>query len=69
MAAPVCWTKLIWKPLPVGQPEEGPFTVVVLEEVETSCFKTMLTLGDDAMLTKEMVKLLGSVVTVFQLTV
>ena len=41
----VCWTKLIWKPWPVGQPLEGPSTVVEPLEVSTPCFKVMLTLG------------------------
>lgn len=47
MATPVgfCWNKLIWNPLPVGQPEEGAFTVAEPEEVVTSCCKTMLMFG------------------------
>lgn len=47
MATPVGfgWTKLIWKPWPVGQPEEGAFTVVEPEEVVTPSFKEMLTFG------------------------
>jgi hypothetical protein len=38
------WRKSIWKPWPVGQPEEGAFMVVEQEGV-TPCFKTMLTFG------------------------
>lgn len=49
MPGPVgfCWTKLIWNPTPVGQPVEGPSTVVVFSEVRTFSFKTTLTLGFD----------------------
>jgi hypothetical protein len=39
------WSKLIWKPWPVGQPEEGAFTVAEPEVVVTPCFITMLTFG------------------------
>ena len=47
MATPVgfCWTKLIWKPEPVGQPEEGASTVAEPAEVRTSFFRTTLTFG------------------------
>jgi len=47
MAFPVgfFWTKLIWKPLPVGQPVAGPSTVVEPEEVRTFSFNMMLTFG------------------------
>jgi len=70
MATPVgfCWTKLIWKPWPVGQPDEGAFTVAEPGEVETSCFKTMLVFGYTTMFTKEIVKLVGSVETEFHAT-
>jgi len=71
MPTPVgfCWIKLIWKPLPVGQPLAGPSTVVEPLEVVTSCFKTTLMFGVDTMLTKAMVKLEGSLETVLQETV
>jgi len=71
METPVAWSwiKLIWKPLPVGQPDAGGLTVVDPSEVRTFCFKTMLVFGYDAMLTKEIVKLLGSLLTEVQETV
>jgi len=71
MATPVglFWTRLIWKPLPVGQPEEGAVTEVDPEEVRTSCFKTVLVFGYTTMFTKTTVKLVGSVLTEFQPTV
>jgi hypothetical protein len=53
----------------VGQPEEGAFTVVEPPEVETSFFKTMLVFGNTTMFTKEIVKLVGSLVTELQETV
>jgi len=53
----------------VGQPEEGAFTVVEPPEVVTSFFNTMLTFGYETMLTKEIVKLVGSLVTELQETV
>jgi len=71
MATPVglFWTRLIWKPLPVGQPEEGAVTEVDPEEVRTFCFKTALVFGYTTMFTKTTVKLVGSVLTEFQPTV
>ena len=47
MALPVvvCWTKLIWKPLPVGQPVAGPSTVAEPEEVRILSFNTVLKFG------------------------
>lgn len=65
MATPVVvfWIRLIWKPLPVGQPEEGAFTVAEPSAVETSSFKTILTFGYVTMFTKEIEKLVGSLVT------
>ena len=39
------WTKLIWKPLPVGQPLEGPSTVVEPPEEGTFSFKVALKFG------------------------
>jgi hypothetical protein len=50
MATPVAcsWIKLIWKPLPVGQPDVGGLTVVDPSEVRTFCFKTTLVFGYDA---------------------
>ena len=47
MATPVgfCWTKLIWKPLPVGQPTAGPSTVVEPPSVGTLAFKMTLMFG------------------------
>lgn len=39
------WTRLIWKPLPVGQPVAGPSTVAEPEEVRTLSFNMMLTFG------------------------
>ena len=49
MVAPVApgWTKLIWKPLPVGQPTAGPSTVVELSAVRTPFFKMTLMGGVD----------------------
>lgn len=44
---PLGWTKLIWKPLPVGQPTAGPSTVVELSAVRTPFFKMMLMGGVD----------------------
>ena len=41
------WTKLIWKPWPVGQPLEGPSTEVEFSEVRTFSFKEMLMFGVD----------------------
>lgn len=41
------WMKLIWNPLPVGQPEEGPSTVVESLEVRTFSFKVVLMVGYD----------------------
>jgi len=60
------WTKLIWKPLPVGQPLEGPSTVVEPPEEGTFSFKVALKFGVDCMLIKTMVKLEGSVLTAVQ---
>lgn len=70
MATPVgfCWTMLIWKPLPVGQPVEGPFTVVEPSEVETFCFKRTLILGYITVLDNMIEKLGGSVGTEVQAT-
>ena len=47
MAVPVVvtWIRLIWKPWPVGQPEEGASTVTEPLEVRTFCCKTSLTFG------------------------
>lgn len=47
MATPVgfCWTKLIWNPLPVGQPLEGPSTSMDPAEVRTFSFKGVLMFG------------------------
>lgn len=47
MATPVgfCWTKLIWKPLPIGQPLAGPSTLVEPAEVRTLLFKMTLMFG------------------------
>ena len=42
-----CWTKLIWKPWPVGQPLEGASTEVESLDVVTFCFRTTLTFGVD----------------------
>ena len=42
-----CWTKLIWKPWPVGQPLEGPSTLDEPLEVRTPVFKTTLRGGFD----------------------
>lgn len=53
----------------MGQPEEGASTVVEPPEVETSFFKTMLMFGYATMLTKEIVKLVGSLLTELQETV
>jgi len=39
------WIKLIWKPLPVGQPLEGPSTVVDPPDEETFSFKVTLRFG------------------------
>jgi len=39
------WTKLIWKPLPVGQPLEGPSTVVEPPEEGTFSFSLTLRFG------------------------
>jgi len=41
------WTKLIWKPLPVGQPLDGPSTVVEPPEEGTFSFKVALKFGVD----------------------
>ena len=48
MAVPleVIWTTLTWKPLPVGQPEAGPLTMVEPSAVETLFFRMTFTLGE-----------------------
>jgi hypothetical protein len=46
MAAVSSLTKLIVKPLPIGQPAAGPFTVVEPREVLTFPFKTELMFGN-----------------------
>jgi len=63
------WIKLIWKPLPVGQPLDGPSTEVVPLEEGTFSFRVTLRFGVDCILIKTTVKLEGSVLTIFQETV
>lgn len=48
MAVPLelIWTTLTWKPLPVGQPEAGPLTMVEPSAVETLFFRRTFTLGE-----------------------
>jgi len=70
MAVPLelIWTTLTWKPLPVGQPEAGPLTMVEPSAVETLFFRRTFTLGEMFMLANMSEKLVGSVGTDVQAT-
>jgi len=63
------WTRLIWKPLPVGQPVEGLFTAAASPAERTFWLKTTLMFGYVCMFVKTIVKLEGSLETTVQETV